>query len=128
MIKGPHRAWECDRCRTSFKTEKEKINHNREETACRLVTEAHIEAEGIHQHHVEWLRAKGKSYTEAAGKRYSQQTEEERWITIYKELFSCSDDAVPNPCKSCCFIPPNQYLTGYDHSDRFVSGANENRF
>ena len=99
MIRGPHRVWECDRCRRSFKREGDKVNHAREEIPCSPVVEGYIEEEGIHPSHVEWLRAKGKGYSEIAGTSYSKQTEVERWNTIYKTLFSCNDDMLPSPCK-----------------------------
>jgi hypothetical protein len=54
-------------------------------------------SEGITEGLVEWLRRKGKAYQKETGQSYYQQSEEDRWRTIYKKLFP--NEQVPSPCE-----------------------------
>ena len=91
-----HRIWQCGRCHATFKSKNEEVDHTRADVMCEKV-ESQAEVVGINSDFVEFLKLKGRAYERETGINYHKQSEEERWVTIYKKLFSTQ--TTPSSCK-----------------------------
>ncbi|KAH8900492.1 hypothetical protein GQ53DRAFT_632762, partial [Thozetella sp. PMI_491] len=81
----------CDRCFAKFPDDETLRQHRRADVPCSVKPEP------------SWLQGLDRTKTDMLKRRpkkSEQQTEEEKWITVYKIIFPDVEDAlIPSPCK-----------------------------